>query len=71
VRASPVTAPQRPCPLGLTEDEVSTLRTLALQADILKSVAKAHSALLLITHVVKWLSAIAGGLVVLKGLDIW
>jgi hypothetical protein len=57
--------------LGLTEEEISNLRSLAHQAEILNSVAKAHSALLLITHVVKWLSAIAGGLVVLKGLDIW
>jgi hypothetical protein len=57
--------------MGLSEEEVNDLRSLALQADILRSVAKAHSALLLITHVVKWLSAIAGGLVLLKGLDIW
>jgi hypothetical protein len=66
-----MTEPQRQCPFGLSEDEINELRSLALQADILRSVAKAHSALLLITHVVKWLSAIAGGLVLLKGLDIW
>jgi hypothetical protein len=66
-----MTEPTRQCPLGLNEDEIADLRSLAHQADILRSVAKAHSALLLITHVVKWLSAIAGGLVLLKGLDIW
>jgi hypothetical protein len=63
--------PPRQCPLGLSESEIADLRSLAHQAEILRSVAKAHSALLLITHVVKWLSAIAGGLVLLKGLDIW
>jgi hypothetical protein len=61
----------RRCPLGLREEEAADLRSLVAQADVLLSVAKAHSALLLITHVVKWLSAIAGGLVLLKGLDIW
>lgn len=66
-----MTESQRKCPVGLSEEEIADLRSLALQADILRSVAKAHSALLLITHVVKWLSAIAGGLVLLKGLDIW
>jgi len=66
-----MTEPQRHCPLGLTGEEISDLRSLAHQAEVLRSVAKAHSALLLITHVVKWLSAIAGGLVLLKGLEIW
>jgi hypothetical protein len=66
-----MTEPPRQCPLGLSESEIVELRSLAHQAEILRSVAKAHSALLLITHVVKWLSAIAGGLVVLKGLHIW
>jgi len=66
-----MTDPQRLCPLRLTEEEVASLRALALYADVLKSVAKAHTALLLFTHVIKWLSAIAGGLVLLKGLDIW
>jgi len=66
-----MTDQRRICPFGLTEEEVSSLRTLAVYADVLKSVAKAHTALILFTHVIKWLSAIAGGLVLLKGLDIW
>ncbi len=66
-----MTDQRRICPFGLTEEEVASLRALALDADVLKSVAKAHTALILFTHVIKWLSAIAGGLVLLKGLDIW
>lgn len=58
----------RTCRLGLSQAEVDQLKHIAMQSDILLSVAKAHAALILISNVAKWLSAILGAAILIKGL---
>lgn len=55
------------CRLGLSQTEVDQLKHIAMQSDVLLSVAKAHAALILISHVAKWLSAILGVGLLIKG----
>lgn len=56
------------CRLGLSQAEVDQLKHIAMQSDVLLSVAKAHSALILLSHVAKWLSAIVGAGILIKGI---
>jgi hypothetical protein len=55
----------------LSEVQIDQLKRLATQSDVLMDVARAHTALILASHVVKWLSAILGTLVLLKGFLPW
>jgi hypothetical protein len=58
-------------PRLLSEEQIDQLKRLATQSDVLMDVARAHAALILASHVVKWLSAILGTLVLLKGFLPW
>lgn len=51
--------------------QIEQLRLIAGNAEILMAVARAHSALILTSHVLKWLSAILGTLVLLRGFFPW
>jgi hypothetical protein len=55
------------CPMQLRREEVSRLRALADNEQALVAVARFHIALQMLGSVVKWLSAIIGLLVLLKG----
>lgn len=59
------------CPIHLRQEEVDRIQDLAANAETLLSVAKTHTALIMISHVAKWLSAILGALVLLKGFAEW
>lgn len=58
-------------PRLLSKEQIDQLKRLATQSDVLMDVARAHTALILASHVVKWLSAILGTLVLLKGFLPW
>ena len=59
------------CPMQLRQEEVDRVQELAANAETLLAVAKTHTALVMISHVAKWLSAILGALVLLKGFAEW
>jgi hypothetical protein len=59
------------CPMHLRAEEVEQLQNLAAHEETLLSVAKTHIALIMVSHVAKWLSAILGALVLLKGIAEW
>ena len=59
------------CPMHLRPEEVEQLQNLAAHEETLLSVAKTHIALIMVSHVAKWLSAILGALVLLKGIAEW
>jgi hypothetical protein len=57
--------------MHLSEEEVNRLRNLAANGETLINVARTHNALIMLSHVAKWLSAILGALVLLKGFTEW
>ena len=57
--------------MHLSEEEVNQLRHLAANEETLLNVARTHNALLMLSNVAKWLSAILGALILLKGLTEW
>ena len=59
------------CPMHLRREEVEQLQNLAAHEETLLAVARTHIALIMISHVAKWLSAILGALVLLKGFAEW
>ena len=63
--------PKRFCPMHLSDADVARLRLLAANTDALLNLARTHNALLMLSHVAKWLSAILGALVLLKGFNGW
>jgi hypothetical protein len=59
------------CPMHLRQEEVDRLHNLAAHEETLLAVARTHTALIMVSHVAKWLSAILGALVLLKGFTEW
>lgn len=52
----------------LTPDDIEKLCRLAAQDDVLLSLVRAHGALLIAGHVVKWLSAFVALFLMMKGI---
>lgn len=62
-------ADQRPA--ALSEEEIDQLRLIAGNAGSLLAVVRAHSALILVSHIMKWLSAIVGAMMLFNGFIQW
>ena len=52
---------------ALREEEIAALRRLLNHDEALLALIRVHAAIVLLGHIAKWLSAILGALVLLKG----
>jgi hypothetical protein len=59
------------CAMHLRQEDVERLRRLAANEPALLAMARFHTALLMLGNVAKWLSAIIGILIMLKGFSNW
>jgi hypothetical protein len=58
-------------PAALSEEEIDQLRLIAGNAGSLMAVVRVHSALILASQIMKWLSAIVGAMMLFKGFIQW
>ncbi|TVQ56457.1 MAG: hypothetical protein EA355_06675 [Rhodobacteraceae bacterium] len=59
------------CPLHMTHADVRKLIQLVDEHENLQTLIRFHTALVVISHTLKWLAGIAAAIAVLKGLDLW
>lgn len=60
-----------PRPAALSEEEIDRLRLIAAHAGDLMAVVQVQGTVLLLSHVLKWLSALVGAMMFIKGFLTW